>query len=197
MTSTETAAVRVWDPFVRTFHWLLAAAVLIDWITDEPRWMHVWLGYLAATLVVLRVAWGFIGPERARFASFVRGPAEVLSYLCALMRFSSKRYLGHSPAGGAMIVALLFMVAATAVTGFVNLAQDEGAGPLAGVVAKVERPPRVPGQRRPPLLSKQVHETVANVTLLLVVLHLGGVALASVAHKENLVASMFTGRKRA
>ena len=197
MTSNETAEVRVWDPFVRVFHWLLAATVLIDWFTDEPRWMHIWLGYLAAVLVVLRVAWGFIGPEPARFASFVRGPTEVLGYLGGLVRFSSRRYLGHSPAGGAMVVALLFMVAATVATGFVNLAQDEGAGPLAGVIAKVERPPRVPGQRRPPLLSKQVHETVANITLLLVVLHLGGVALASVAHKENLVAAMFTGRKRA
>jgi cytochrome b len=196
-TSAETTEVRVWDPFIRAFHWLLAAAVITDWITDEPRWMHVWLGYLAATLIVLRIAWGFAGPENARFASFVRGPVEVFGYLGALVRFSSKRYLGHTPAGGAMIVALLFMVAVTAMTGFVNLAQDEGAGPLSAVVAKVERPPRVPGVRRPPLLSKQVHETTANLTLLLVVLHVGGVALASLAHTENLVASMFTGRKRA
>jgi cytochrome b len=197
MTSTETAEVRVWDPFIRVFHWLLAAAVIIDWITDEPRWTHIWLGYLAATLMVLRVVWGFAGPENARFAGFVRGPAEVFGYLLALIRFSSKRHLGHSPAGGAMIVALLFMVAVTAVTGFVNQAQDIGTGPFAGFVAKVERPPRVPGQRRPPLLSKQVHEAIANITLLLVILHVGGVALASFAHKENLVASMFTGRKRA
>jgi cytochrome b len=197
MTSTETADVRVWDPFIRVFHWGLATAVIIDWITDEPRWMHIWLGYLAAVLIVLRVVWGFIGPENARFASFLRGPAEVFGYLGALIRFSSRRYLGHSPAGAAMIVVLLFMVAVTAVTGFVNQAQDLGTGPLSGVVAKVERPPRVPGQRRPQLLSKQVHETAANLTLLLVVLHLGGVALASVAHRENLVTSMFTGRKRA
>ena len=89
MTSTETVGVRVWDPFIRVFHWLLATAVIIDWITDEPRWMHIWLGYLAAVLIVLRVAWGFVGPENARFSSFVRGPAEVLGYLGALVRFSA------------------------------------------------------------------------------------------------------------
>jgi cytochrome b len=175
-------------PLIRSAHWLLAAAVLIDWITDEPLWMHSWLGYLAGALVVLRIVWGFVGPENARFISFVHDPRMVFGYLAGLIRFSSKRYLGHSPAGGAMIVALLVMVAATGVTGMANLAADRGDGPIAGIIAKVERPPRIPGQRRPPLLMKQVHETVANVTLVLVVLHVFGVALASYAHHENLVA---------
>jgi cytochrome b len=196
MTSRSMGAIRVWDPFVRVFHWTLAATVLIDWLTDEPRWMHVWLGYLAAALVLLRLIWGFIGPEHARFATFVTGPREVLNYLAALVRFSSRRYVGHSPAGAAMVLVLLLMVSATAITGMANLAADEGTGPLAGVIAKVERPARVPGQRRPPLVMKQVHETVANITLMLVILHVCGVALASVAHKENLVGAMITGQKR-
>lgn len=197
MSSTRITEVQVWDPLVRVCHWLVALAVLVDWFTDEPRWMHEWLGYLAAVLVALRVLWGFIGPEHARFTSFIRGPYVVLSYLAGLVRFSSQRYLGHSPAGGAMIVALLLLVAATAGTGMINLAQDEGTGPLASVIAKVERPARIPGQRRPPLLSKQVHETTANITLVFVVLHVCGVALASFAHKENLVVAMVNGRKRA
>ncbi len=197
MTSaTQTVEVPVWDAFIRVSHWLLALAVLVDWFTDEPRWMHVWFGYLAAVLVVLRVLWGFAGSGHARFSDFICGPRQVWSYLAGLIQFSSRRYMGHSPAGGAMIVALLIMVAATAGTGMVNLAQDEGAGPLSSVISKVERPARVPGQKRPPLLSKQVHETVANITLLLVILHIGGVVLASFVHKENLAASMITGRKR-
>jgi cytochrome b len=146
---------------------------------------------------ILLLLWGFVGSRHARFSDFICGPRPIWSYLAGLVRFSSKRYIGHSPAGGAMIVALLVMVAATAGSGMVNLAQDDGAGPLSGIVAKVERPPRVPGQRRPPLLSKQVHETIANITLLLAVLHIGGVVLASFVHKENLTASMITGRKRA
>lgn len=193
----QVVEVRVWDPFIRIAHWSLAAIILIDWFTDEPRWMHVWLGYLALALVVLRVIWGFVGSEHARFSNFVTGPKLVFDYLAGLIRFSSRRYLGHSPAGGAMILALLIMIAATAVTGMVNLAQDQGTGPLASVVSKVERPPRVPGQRRPQLLSKQVHEAVANITLVLVVFHVGGVILASLAHRENLIWAMITGRKRA
>jgi cytochrome b len=192
----QVAEVLIWDPFIRLFHWLLAATVLIDWFTDEPLWLHTWLGYLACALIALRIVWGFVGPENARFSSFVRGPRQVLSYFAGLVRFSSKRYLGHSPAGGAMIVALLIMVSASIGTGFANLAADRGEGPLAGVIAKVERPPRIPGQRPPPLFLKTVHETVANITLLLVLLHIGGVAFASYAHRENLVRGMITGRKR-
>ncbi len=193
----QIAEIRVWDPFIRVFHWLLATAVLVDWFTDEPLWMHTWLGYLAATLIILRIVWGFVGPENARFFSFIRGPRrDVLEYLAGLVRFSSKRYLGHSPAGGAMVVALLIMISATIGTGMANLAADRGEGPLAGVISKVERP-TIPGQRRPRLFLKTVHETVANITLVLVLLHICGVALASFAHKENLVRAMITGRKRA
>ena len=96
----QVVEVRVWDPFVRVCHWLLATVVLVDWLTDEPRWMHVWLGYIAVTLMLLRIIWGFIRPEYARFTSFVRGPRLVFDYLAGLIRFSSPRYLGHSPAGG-------------------------------------------------------------------------------------------------
>jgi cytochrome b len=197
MQPTKLIEVRVWDPFVRVFHWSLAAAVLIAWATDKPLWLHNWLGYAAAILVVLRVIWGFIGTEHARFISFVRGPRSVVNYLAGLIRFSAPRYVGHSPAGGAMIVALLIMIAATTATGIVELAAERGQGPLAGVIAKVERPPRVPGQRRPPLLIKQVHETLANITLILVALHILGVLAGSIAHSENLVWAMITGRKRA
>ena len=196
----QTTEVPVWDPFVRVCHWSLAIVVIVDWFTDEPLWMHSWLGYLAAVLVILRVAWGFIGPEHARFVSFVRGPRAVFGYLADLTRLSSKRYLGHSPAGGAMIIALLVMVAVTTVTGMANLAADRGEGPIAGIVAKVERPSvlgeRAGDGRHEELFIKEVHETAANITLVLVVLHLAGVAMASFAHRENLVRAMITGRKR-
>jgi cytochrome b len=126
----------------------------------------------------------------------------VFDYLVGLIRFSSKLrslfcasygdlsdqkvpasstscgHLGHSPAGGAMIVALLIMITATVGTGMANLAADRGEGPLSGVIGKVDRPARVPGQKRTPLLMQQVHETVANITLVLVVLHVFGVVLA-------------------
>ncbi len=97
----QVTEITVWDPFVRVFHWLLALSVIVAWFTDEPRWLHTWLGYIAAVLIALRVIWGFIGPKEARFVSFVRRPRVVLQYFVDLIRLSSKRHIGHSPAGGA------------------------------------------------------------------------------------------------
>ena len=189
----QTTEIKVWDPLVRVGHWLLATVVIIAWFVDEPLWLHTWLGYIAIALVLVRIVWGFVGPDYARFASFVRGPRVTFSYFAELIRFSSKRYLGHSPAGAVMIIALLVMVAVTAVTGMASLAATRGEGPLAGVITKVERSNPMEDQE---LLIEEVHETAANVTMVLVLLHFAGVALASFAHRENLVAAMITGLKR-
>ena len=190
----------VWDPLVRVFHWLLAGSVIIAWFTDEPLWLHTWLGYTAAGLIVLRVVWGFAGPEQARFSSFVRRPRVVVQYAFDLIRLTAKRHVGHSPAGGAMIVALLFMVAVTTMTGMADLAAERGQGPLAGFVTQaVQSAPageHENGDREESFL-KEVHETAANITMILVIFHLAGVGLASFAHRENLVRAMITGRKRA
>jgi len=186
--------IRVWDPLVRTGHWLLATAVIVAWFVDEPLWLHSWLGYIAIALVLVRIVWGFVGPDYARFARFVRGPRVAFAYFTDLIRFSSKRYLGHSPAGAVMIIALLVMVAVTAVTGMVSLAATRGEGPLAGVITKVER---ANTEEDHELFIEEVHETAANFTMVLVLLHFAGVALASFTHRENLVVAMITGRKRA
>jgi cytochrome b len=191
--------IAVWDPFVRVFHWLLATSVIIAWFTDEPLWLHTWLGYAAAGLIVLRVVWGFAGPEQARFSSFVRKPRVVLQYAFDLIRLTAKRYVGHSPAGGAMIVALLFMVAVTTITGMADLAAERGQGPLGGMVTQTVQSAGAGepenGEHEESFL-KELHETAANITMVLVILHLAGVGLASIAHRENLVRAMITGRKR-
>lgn len=195
--------IRVWDPFVRFGHWALVAAFAAAWLSaDEVMVVHVWAGYLIALWLPLRFVWGFIGPRHARFADFIRPPAEVLAYLRDLALFRAPRRLGHSPAGGAMVLALMLCLAATAGTGLLAWGL-EGNGPLAGLAAAAPGL-AVAGEEddddrksAPAEFLEEAHELFADLTLLLAALHVGGVALGSLAHRENLPRAMLTGRKRA
>src|SRR5690554_467637 len=130
--------IRVWDPLIRLFHWTLVLAFFTAYLTEgEPEWLHVTAGYLIAVLLVARLAWGFVGSQHARFTDFVRSPATVLHYLRDEFTGRARRYLGHNPAGGAMILALLFTLTMTALSGMTLLAAKEGEGPLAGWLVPV------------------------------------------------------------
>ncbi|MCP4330520.1 MAG: cytochrome b [Alphaproteobacteria bacterium] len=183
------SSVSVWDPLVRVFHWSLAVAFFVAFLTDDDAMtIHAWAGYVAGGVIVVRLVWGVIGPRHARFVDFAYGPGAALRYLGALIAFRGRRYLGHSPAGGAMVFALLAVVAATVVTGLVVYAVEENAGPLAGIVATGES---VTGA------FEEAHEILANLALALVIAHVLGVVWASLVHRENLTRAMVTGRKRA
>ena len=167
--------VRVWDPLVRLFHWSLVVSFAVAWLSSHASDnLHMLAGYAAGGLILLRVVWGVIGTPYARFSSFVRSPATVIDYLGAILRGNEARYVGHNPAGGAMILALLAGMLVTATTGWL-LTTDAFWGD--------ER-------------MQHLHHWSADAVLLLVGVHLAGVALASFRHRENLIAAMIVGRKR-
>jgi cytochrome b len=186
---TSVAQVRVWDPLVRVFHWTLAGAFTTAFIVeDDLLAVHVWAGYLILTLIGVRLVWGFVGTPYARFDDFVRGPRQIKAYLKAMLIGHAPRYLGHNPAGGAMVVVLLLSVAATGVSGMALYGAQEFAGPLAGLMNTVSNTTAH--------TLEEVHEFFANLTLALVITHLAGVLFSSLAHHENLIGAMITGFKR-
>jgi cytochrome b len=208
--------IQIWDMVVRIGHWVLVAAFFVAYLTEEELLeVHEWAGYAVAAYVVVRVVWGFVGPKHARFADFWYGPFAAVSYLGRLLRGQAARYLGHSPAGAAMVFALLLMLTGTVVTGMAEMALAHGEGPFAlfmerqSVVAvtaaegtaaegaELDEGGDERGERGEESAMLELHELFANITLLLIVLHVAGVIAASLAHKENLVRAMITGRKRA
>jgi len=173
--ATPPATVKVWDLFVRVFHWSLVALFVLAYATgDELVKVHIAVGYAIAALLGLRIVWGLVGPTHARFGNFIRSPRAVLVYMRDAALFRAPRYLGHNPAGGAMIVALVTALIATGVTGYM-MTTDAYWG------AK---------------WVEEVHEALAHVTVGLIALHVLGVLVTSFAHRENLVKAMVTGRKR-
>ncbi len=170
-----TRAVRIWDPLVRTGHWLLVLCVPGAWATRHmPGPWHEWLGYAALGIVAIRFVWGWCGPRHARFKDFARGPRATLSYARALLARREPPTLGHNPLGGWMVIALLLLVALVGASGWLYTT-DRYWG-----VEWVE----------------VLHSTLTNVLLLLIALHVAGVAYTSWRHRQNLVAAMFHGCKR-
>lgn len=201
----EGSSVEVWDRFVRLSHWSIVAAFFIAYLAEDVLTLHVWAGYAVGVVVALRIVWGFVGPQHARFSDFLYRPSEVVAYARDLLTFSAQRYLGHSPAGGAMVLALLVGLLLTVSSGLMLYAVEENAGPLAGIVTgdtgSLEHPEggdedRADGSEGGEELWEEVHEVMANLTLVLIGFHVAGVLLASYVHRENLVRAMVTGRKR-
>jgi len=187
MATDVSSEVRVWDPAVRIFHWTLAAAFATAWLTgDELALVHVNAGYLIGGLLVFRLIWGFVGTRHARFSDFVRPRSQVLAYLRDVVRLRSDHCLGHNPAGGAMVLALMITLGITVASGLALCGAHDFAGPLAGVLR---------GELAADLLEG-LHEAGANLALFLVVLHLAGVLFSSLAEGENLLRAMITGRKQ-
>jgi cytochrome b len=198
--------IKVWDPLVRVFHWSLVAAFTIAYLSGE-EWevLHVWAGYIVAGLVAIRLLWGIIGTEHARFRDFAYNPVSVITYLKDLVALRARRYIGHSPAGGAMVIVLLLSLAATTLSGMQLYAVEENKGPFADVrfenispiaIAYADEDEDGHEQEGHDEFWEETHEFFANFSVLLVFLHLGGVALASFVHGENLPRAMVTGRKR-
>jgi cytochrome b len=172
---TSSVTKRVWDPFVRLFHWSLVLGMAAAWVTSSSRGdTHQWIGLAIGVLLAARILWGFVGTHYARFSQFIRGPSATFEYLISILTGSERRYLGHNPAGAAMIVCLLLAIAATVTTGWL-MTTDTYYGDD---------------------MMQALHSLCAYGVIGLAIVHVFGVIQASRHHHENLVKAMLTGEKR-
>jgi cytochrome b len=173
---TEKTSVKVWDWPVRVFHWTLAASVIGAYATGESEdfeRLHHTLGWVAAGLIAFRVVWGLIGTRYARFSEFVRGPAQVWSYMKSLRSGEPQHFVGHNPVGAVAVILLMALVALSVYTGWLALADNAAEW------------------------TEEAHEIASNTLITLVVVHVLGVLWSSRTHGENLLKAMLTGRKLA
>ncbi|MDT8857868.1 cytochrome b/b6 domain-containing protein [Paracoccaceae bacterium Fryx2] len=192
--------IKVWAPALRVFQWGLVAVFALAWVAaDETSTVHEYAGHVAWALIGFRLVWGLIGPHYARFNQFQKRPGAVAGYLGQMATGREQRFVGHNPAGAAMIVVILATMAATAGTGW-----------LMAEPARIALLPEMPAFVAPAFadddegegreaggMIEETHDVLANLMLLLIALHIGGVVLASLRHRENLARAMITGAKRA
>lgn len=179
----------IWDFPTRLFHWTLASSFAVAWLTAESDpWLavHVFCGYLMLGLVGFRAVWGFVGSHFSRFASFGFSPKGALTYLKEVLAGRAARFVGHNPTGSLVIYLLLALIVVIGATGILTLGAEEQHGLAAGWFTFAQGS-----------LFKPIHEIAAMVMLLLVGVHITGVVVESVLHRENLARSMVNGHKLA
>jgi cytochrome b len=182
-----TRRVRVWDAPTRLFHWALVALLVASYATaeiDELEW-HMRAGYGVMALLLFRVVWGFVGSDTARFSHFLRGPRAVWHHLRGFFAREPDVAVGHNPAGGWAVLALLLVLCVQVGTGLFADDDISEAGPFAQYV---ERPMR--------RFLTGLHDQSFNVLLGLAALHVAAIAAYWVVRRQNLVWPMVAGVKR-
>ena len=168
-------AVKVWDPFVRLFHWSLVSCVLLNqFILEAGETAHEWTGYLASALVLARVLWGFVGSRHARFADFFPTPGRLYRHFKALSQGQHPQYAGHNPLGALMMLALMAVVLGLGVTGFLQTTDTFW------------------GEE----WLQDLHEVLGSALIALAGLHAAAAIIMGRIERTNLVAAMVTGVKQ-
>jgi len=182
--------VDVWDVPTRLFHWTLVLSFVIAYLTAKFHFgfLHTYIGYFLCLLLLARVILGFTGNQYARFKSFIFSPQETLSYLRGMLQNNPRHYFGHNPAGALMVFALLGLLLTIFITGLITLAVIDYEGPLLFLTDYFSD--------EASYAVHHLHGWLINFALVMIPLHLLGVAAGSFQHKENLVRSMITGKKK-
>lgn len=202
--------IKVWDPLVRIFHWSLVLSFAIAYLSgDEENALHIYSAYIVMGLIGFRLLWGIVGTRFARFSNFVYSPEAIITYLKSLVSGNPKRYIGHNPAGGAMIIVLLLSLIVVTYSGLKVYAIEEGAGPLASPATELsfiktayadddedEHEHEEHGEDEEEEFWEEIHEASSNFVLFLVLLHIAGVIVSGRLHGENLVKAMISGKKK-
>ena len=168
-------SILVWDMPVRVFHWLLVICFAGAWLTSESErlaMIHYAFGYTACLLVLIRLVWGLIGTRYARFSQFLKSPQAVLEHFMAMLRGHPHHDVGHNPAGGLVMFALMLLILLIGLTGYLSVKVFLGN------------------------FVSEAHEAVASLVLGLVIVHIIAAIGMSVIEKQNLVRSMVTGKKQ-
>jgi cytochrome b len=169
------APVKVWDLPLRLSHWAMALCVLVAWFTPNTYdTLHRSAGYGVLMLTLFRLVWGFAGTRYSRFPNPLRTFRVLPGYLRNVGRGRARRYLGLNPAGSAMSITMLLLLAMSGISGWMQVTVR-----FFGVA-----------------WVQDTHTCTSYAVILVALVHVVGVLVMSVRQKENLVRAMITGWKR-
>lgn len=166
--------IKIWDLFTRIFHWSVVILFMLDfWVLEDDSPWHEWAGYAIGVLVLMRIVWGFIGSQHARFSSFFPTPARIRKHMADMKNRQFDHHEGHNPLGGAMVLLLLFMLVVITLSGWMQT-WDMFWGEE---------------------WVEELHEISANVTMFLVLIHVCAVFIMTKVTGIPLLRTMLTGKR--
>lgn len=174
----------IWTLPSRIFHWVFVLLIITCYLTDDDDTIliHAIAGYLLVVTLFFRFGWGYIGPKYSNFRDFTLNIQKVKNYTKNIFN-PKEEYQGHNPAAAFVMVSILIVVAFIIYTGTLTYGAEEAKG-LFSFLEKDK-------------IYKHIHEFFANLLYLLIFLHLGGLVLDRVLHKENqTIKSIFSGYKQ-
>lgn len=185
---------RVWDPLVRLTHWTIALAVVLNgFLIEGDALAHIWIGYVSLGLLALRLLWGLVGTENARFSSFPISISGASRHVGGLIRGEHSAHQSHNPLGALMVYALWGMLLMVSVTGV--MLESEPFPEYVNEFSEQYESEEEKDEASSEELIEELHEASANILLLLATLHVGGVILESRLSGRNLVRAMISGRR--
>lgn len=168
----------VYDVPTRLFHWIFAALFLTSFviaktIEDDTSLFtyHMISGLVLAFWVLLRIIWGFVGTKHARFSGFSLNPLDAISYFKGILTGDKRRWAGHNPASSWAGLIMMGLALGLAITGYLMTS----------------------GPNKEDF--EDIHELFANGFIVVVVLHVAGIVLHTLRHREMIGLSMIDGKK--
>ncbi len=170
---------RIYDLPTRMFHWLFAGSFLTAFtiantVDDESTifaW-HMLAGLIMVFTVLLRIVWGFVGTKHARFSDFHLNPAALFQYIKGVFTGTNIPRAGHNPASSWAAMLMLLLAIGLGVSGYL-MASGAGGDVL-----------------------EDAHELCADLFIGIVMLHIAGLVLHNLKHRDQLSKSMISGDKQ-
>ena len=179
----------IWPLPTRIFHWLLVLYIAIAFLSSDIEWLlplHTAVGYGVGVLILFRIVWGLIGPIYSRFSDWPLSIKEAIEFTISLL-LPKKHYPGHNPAASFVMLGIIIIALLSVVTGMLTYGIQEGRGVLAFLHTSYFKEMEV---------FEEVHEFFTTVLLVLVAIHIVGVLVDTILHKEiRTLRSMIDGYK--
>lgn len=234
MTNNNIGIYTAWDINTRLFHWINFLCVVVLSVlglimlnkgaigisgTEAGiglKALHVTVGYVFATNLIIRIIWGFISGPHSRWSTMLPGKnfkAELNGYRASLAAGEPQTFVGHNPKARIFVLFVMILLTVIMMTGLIRAGTDIYYPPFgqhfaASVAAEGVSPsdikPYDETGTNPEKLAElkafkgpfgEIHVYGVYLLWLLILVHLTAVIRADADGHGTLISSMFTGKK--